>query len=534
MKKLGHLSLLCSLTVFLAACSTQVKESDLSNKAARSKKGSVLNYSLTDLKEIDLTKDASEESDAENVWQRLTNGFQFKHESSSRIQREVDFYRARPKTLPEVFTRAKPYLYMIVEEIEKRQMPMEIALLPVIESSFHTRALSSANAAGMWQFTPDTAQVRGIKNNWWFDGRKDVYLSTNAALDYLQNLHDRFDGNWLHALAAYNAGAITVRKAIERNKAKNKPTDYWYLDLPGETQRYVPKLLAVARMVESPDEYNLALPNIPNTPYLTRIEVDQQIDLSTAAQMANMSWDEFYRFNAGHKRLATDPNGKTHLMVPVDKLQTFAVNLTHFALNTNGNWISHTCSVNDNLTDLAQQYGTTPELIMQINKLSPSQPLKAGQSLLIACGVNSLDDQSLAHASAVASNTSAFELKEQTNRVVLADRKAVNTSQNSKDHHIYHKLKSNQTLAWLAQHYGVSLIRLASVNNITTSTHLRIGQPLIIPVKKVISHTAKKGDTWTSLAKRNGIPAYLLAEFNDANEKTPIKNGQVIRIPLLG
>jgi membrane-bound lytic murein transglycosylase D len=514
----------------VTGCATQIKETDTDKPTTgkTAKKDSVLNYSLTDLKEIDPTQDDSL-SENGDLWRRIIEKFQLDQGTPPRVQREIEFYRARPKTLPEVFQRATLYLYMIVEEIDRRNMPMELALLPVIESSFHASALSGANAAGMWQFTKETAQVRGLKNNWWFDGRRDIYLSTQAALDYLQSLHQRFDGDWLHALAAYNAGAITVRNAINKNKSKGKPTDYWSLELPSETQRYVPKLLAVAKMIQEPSRYNLTLPPIANTPYFSRIEVNQQIDLATVAQLCEMPWDEFYRFNAGHKRIATDPNESiTHLLVPVDKLQKFAVNLTHFAPNTSGNWISHTCRLGETLDNLATRYNTTPELIIQINKLS-NHKLIPGKALLIASGQSSLEKHTQDKAQTLLESTLSLESREQRNSRQLAEKR-----ETAKQNKIVHTLKFNQSLDWLAKHYGVSLASLAKVNNLTTKSKLRVGQQLIIPVQKVISITAKKGDTWQSIAKQYRLPAYLLAHYNKAKETDKVKSGQMIKVPMLG
>lgn len=513
----------------LAGCAGLKETSDTSSSSAgaRGKKGPVLNYSLTELKEIDLTAD-EQNNDNANIWQRITGNYQLDQGVPPRIQREIDFYRTRPRTLPEVFVRSKPYLFMIVEELDKRNMPMEIALLPVIESAFHPRALSEANASGMWQFTPDTAQVRGIKNNWWFDGRRDVYLSTMAALDYLQSLNKRFDGDWLHTLAAYNAGAITVRNAINKNKAKSKSTDYWNLELPGETQRYVPKLLAVAKMIQAPESYRLNLPDIPNAPYLTRIEVDQQIDLATAAQMAEMSWEEFHRFNAGHKRIATDPSGTSHVLVPIDKLRTFAVNLTKFAPQTNGNWIAHTCGLNDTLETLATRYDTTPEMIIKINRLSSPQP-KVGQSLLIACGQTTLDSNTETQAQSMLNSTLLLENREQHNRAIRDERRELASKPK-----FTHTLSKGQTLNAVAAYYHISLKTLVTANRFDAKTQLKTGQHVLIPIERISNISSKKGDTWQSLGKQHGIPPALLADFNQSSTKTAIKLGQSIRIPKFG
>ena len=518
--------------LLLSGCSQQdIKdEVNLSGKSSATSKrsGAMLNYSLHELKEIDLTNRQADDEDSNiDIWQKITDGYQLNQSVNSRIQNEINFYHARPKTIPEALRRASPYLYMITHEIQKRNMPMEIAFLPIIESSFNTKALSSANASGMWQFTPDTAQVRGLKNDWWYDGRRDVYESTVAALDLLQSLHGRLDNDWMLALAAYNWGAPNVKAAVAKNKAKGLPTDYWNLKMPTETMRYVPKLLAVAEMVKSAPQYKIALPNIPNTPLLTRIQIDQQIDLSTAAQMADMSWDDFHRINAGHKRITTNPNEPTHVVVPVDKLSTFAINLTRFAPQTNGKWISYTLTANDTLADLAKRHNTTPEILARVNQLSYTP--KAGQILLIPVDQQQLDENVARTADTSLKTTLALESREVANAQALAERKA-----QLKKQKITHKLRNNQPLAKVAEYYGVTLRSLALVNNLTPQSKLKVGQELIIPVEKVISVTAKKGDTWQSIAKQNRIPTHVLLSFNDAKEKDPLKPGQAIKVPKMG
>lgn len=534
-RALGISSLCCALLT-LSGCSSELSEADIESSLLKpnhatvshqSQSPSVLNYSLTELKEVDLTQISGDKNwDTEDLWVRVIMGFRLDQGINPRIQREIDFYRTHPKMLNQVLTRAKPYLYLIVKEIEARDMPTEIALLPIIESSFHPDALSGANASGMWQFTPDTAERRGIKNNWWFDGRRDIYLSTNAALDYLQNLYGRSEQDWLLALAGYNWGVLNVRSAITKNRAKNKPTDYWSLKMPNETQRYVPKLLALAKIIESPQKYGLVLPDIPNLPYLTRIEIDQQIDLSTAAQMADMSWDEFQRINAGHKRIATDPNAPTHVLVPIDKIRTFAINLAKFAPQTHGNWISHTVSVGDSLDELAMRYDTSVALIAKLNHLKDSKPTP-GRTLLIAVGEHMLNPEIEETANATLATTLSLESREQTNKRVMAEKKEALRKEKA----ISHKLQGNYPLAVLAKSFGVSRAELAKVNSVSETAKFRKGQTVLIPVSKVVTVATKKGDTWQTLAKKHSVPVFVLAHFNDAKPEQKIAIGQSIKVP---
>lgn len=517
---------------FLSGCSQNTLKDEVNlstpSKTNTKRSGAILNYSLTELKEIDLTnQQADNEDGAINLWQKISEGYQLNQPINGRIQSEINFYHTRHKTIPEALRRATPYLYMITHEIQKRNMPMEIVFLPIIESSFHTKALSSANASGMWQFTPDTAQVRGLKNDWWYDGRRDVYESTVAALDLLQSLYTRLDNDWMLALAAYNWGALNVKAAVAKNKAKGLPTDYWNLKMPAETMRYVPKLLAVAQIIKYAPQFNVSLPDIPNTPLLTRIQIDQQIDLSTAAQMAGMSWDEFHRINAGHKRITTKPNESTHVVVPVDKLNTFAINLTKFAPQTNGKWISYTLTNQDTLTDLARRHNTTTEILTRVNQLTYLP--KAGQTLLIPVDHQHIDEGFAENAHASLKTTLALENQELANAKLLAERKNKPTQPQ-----ITYKLKHNQPLSKVAEHFGISANSLATANHLQPQAALKAGQTLVIPIKNITIVTAKKGDTWLSLAKQNRIPPHLLLSINQAQEKDSIKAGQSIKIPKLG
>lgn len=518
------------ISLLLSACAPSIKdEVTLGQSKDKQHTGAVLNYSLNELKEIDLTQLQQDvrDDDYDDIWQKIRDGYQLNQAINPRIQHEINFYNTRHKTIPEALNRAAPYLYMITREIQLRNMPMEIVFLPLIESSFHTKALSSANAAGMWQFTADTAQVRGIKNDWWYDGRRDIYESTVAALDLLQNLYERLDNDWMLALAAYNWGAINVKNAIAKNKAKGIATDYWHLHMPKETMRYVPRLLAIAEMVKHANHYAITLPDVANSPQLTRIEIDQQIDLSTAAQMADMSWDDFHRINAGHKRITTNPGEITHVILPIDKLNTFAINLTKFAPQTNGHWISHTLTTGESISDLAKRYNTTSELLMQVNHLT--QAPKAGQTLLIPTNQQHLDTNTTQAADSTLKTTLALERQEIANAQALAERKKVLEQKQP----IVHKLKHSQPLAKVAQYYGVSLRALALVNNITPQSHLKVGQPLIIPIKKITTINAKKGDTWQSLAQQHKLPLHVLLTVNNASSKQTIKAGQAIKIPTM-
>ena len=236
-----------------------------------------------------------------NLWQRIYSRFEIKNENNSRSKKYEDWYSARPEYVERMMDRSQKYLFYVVGEVEKRGMPSEIALLPMIESAYNPIANSRSKAVGIWQFIPSTGRVYGLKQDWWHDKRRNVVEATNAALDYLQKLHALF-GSWDLALAAYNAGEGTVGRAIAKNKAKGLPTDYASLKLPGETKDYVPKLQAIKNIVSNPTQYGLYIDPIPNKPYFTSVEAPAVIDADLAANLAEISYDEFLLLNAEHRR----------------------------------------------------------------------------------------------------------------------------------------------------------------------------------------------------------------------------------------
>ena len=253
-----------------------------------------------------------------DLFARIRGGFILPDPDAAAIDRQLNWYASNTEYLQRAFGRADMYLYYIVTQLEARHMPLELALLPVIESAFQPYAYSRARAAGLWQFIPGTGSRFGLKQDWWYDGRRDVVASTNAALDYLQALHDEFHGDWLLAIAAYNCGELAVEHAVQVNQAEDRPIDFWHLRLPRETEAYVPKLLAMKRLVDDPTKYGLAFTAIPNQPYFARVNTQGQINLQVAAQIAGITADEVYELNPAFHRWATDPTGPFYLLMPVD------------------------------------------------------------------------------------------------------------------------------------------------------------------------------------------------------------------------
>lgn len=282
------------------------------------------NFALNENLPTLATEEPPEDQD---IWKRLRAGFVLPNRQHPKARKEAQFYAGYQDHLDEVVERAKPYLYYVLEEIEKRGMPSEIALLPIIESAYQPLARSSGGAVGIWQFIPSTGKNFGLKQNFWYDGRRDIAASTRAAMNYLQKLNIDFDGDWLLSLAAYNSGEGTVFRAMKKNRAAGKPTDFWSLDLPKETENYIPRLLGVAALVAHPEEFGASLSFVADAPYLTSVDLDSQVDLKVAAQMADITPQEIQILNPGFIRGASDPKGPHQLLLPLDKLDIFNAKL---------------------------------------------------------------------------------------------------------------------------------------------------------------------------------------------------------------
>ncbi|MGH8227304.1 MAG: LysM peptidoglycan-binding domain-containing protein [Steroidobacteraceae bacterium] len=339
-------------------------------------------------------------SDYADLFDRIRAGFKLDDVNNRAERRQLDWFVSHPDYVQQSFQRSELYLYHIVTQLEARGMPLELALLPVIESAYQPYAYSRARALGLWQFIPGTGSRFGLKQNWWYDGRRDVIASTRAALDYLQYLHTQFNGDWLLAIAAYNCGETTVSQAIEHNERRHRPTDFWHLHLPAETRAYVPKLLAMKALVESPESYGLTFSPIPNKPYFTRVKTLGQIDLRVAAEIAGVSSKVIYELNPAFHRWATDPSGPYFLLVPTDTASTFRANIVQLTPAERMPVDHYVVKRGDTLARIARHFGTQPEAIRELNDL-PSAALAAGTSLRVPSNVNELPKQVLMAAARV-------------------------------------------------------------------------------------------------------------------------------------
>ncbi len=333
-----------------------------------------------------------------DLWNFISDELKMGIPENSRIREQKQKYLKNKSYLHDVTLRAEPYMYWIVEQIHKRKMPMELVLLPIVESAFDPHATSSANAAGIWQIVATTGKNYGLKQNQWYDGRLDVVASTKVALDMMQRLNKMFYGDWLLTVAAYNSGEGRVLKAMKQNKARGKPTDFWNLSLPRETTVYVPKMLALSDLLKNNKRYGIKLPTPDESCALARVEVGQQMQLTQAAEMAGMSLSKLKSFNTGYKKGATAPNGPQYILVPkshVAKLRNSlasgdiaAIQPTQLAkASTSGS--SYKVRRGDTLSGIASKLGVSVATLKQKNYLQGAS-IRPGQTLTVGDSGTSL------------------------------------------------------------------------------------------------------------------------------------------------
>ena len=269
------------------------------------------------------TLNSSYSPEDKDLWKVIANQQEIRVDDNSRVQSHINWITQRPDYLASISKRAQPFLYLVVSEVENERLPIEIALLPIVESDYYPFSYSHGTATGIWQFIPSTGRMYGLEEDWWHEDRRDVLASTKAAVHYLKDLNQMFEGDWLLSIAAYNAGPGRVQRAIDKNIKQGKKTDYWSLDLPKETEKYVPKLLAIAKVLKDPAPYNQKLLSIENKPYLEPIKLESQFDLALIAQWTNLSIDEIYSFNPGLKRWATPEALPYTILLPIDVVGDF-------------------------------------------------------------------------------------------------------------------------------------------------------------------------------------------------------------------
>ena len=464
-----------------------------------------------------------------DVWERMRQGFQLQdgNDLNPRIDQQRLWFANNPSFLETAGERGSLYMHYIVERLEERNMPLELALLPVIESAYNPMALSRSDAAGIWQFIPSTGRYFNLRQTNFYDGRRDITASTTAALDYLTKLHDMFNGDWLLALAAYNAGEGTVSRAIERNEKLNLPTDYWNLPLPQETRDYVPKLLALSQVVMSPEAYGVNLNPIDNKPYFEVVELNQRMDLTKVAQMANIDEDELMQLNpAFKKRLTID--GPQHLLVPTSKSQLLTASLSNMKPEELVDWQQYRVRPGDSLASIASRYKVSTTTIKDLNKLS-SNHLKRGQALTIPVqpGMKTAMPvfEEVAEVDEKPARTRTYKVKKGDNLAQIARINKVD----AKDLQHWNKLSGHNLKV------GQTLVMQDNSKPARTSTRAvakaDTAQKGDDAEKKSMQYKIQKGDSLYLVAKRFNVEMQHLKRWNPRSGQA-LKPGQTLTVYL--
>ena len=461
----------------------------------------------------------AEAASTDDVWQRIRSGFKIEDDASRNplVALHEAWYAARPEYVRRMIERSRRYLFHIVQEVDRRAMPMEIALLPMVESAFNPTAESASAASGIWQFMPSTGRHYGLKQNTWYDGRRDFTASTEAALDYLGKLYLDF-GDWKLALAAYNCGEGCVARAIEKNIQQGLPTDYASLPLPSETRNYVPKLLAIKNLVSNPEQYGIAIDALPNQPYFNQVTVQASMDIRSAARLAGMSSDEFFALNAAFPRKLIRSDTPVNLLVPVDKADTFQRNLEM------GNW--------DSWQPYTARKGERPDAIAQRFRVSLAR----------------LEEHNLFHLKR------GKLVRNQTILVPVRNRGELVAANDGAPARL--EVQRGDTLFGIARRYGLTVAELADANpglngRLTAGQRLRLPSgaqedqgraiiqriafsPRVADASGPTHYTVRRGDTLGTIAQRFHVSLADLKGWNPVFKKhSLVRAGQkvVVRKP---
>lgn len=447
---------------------------------------------------------SSKATASHDVWDRIRAGFTLPEGDAARVIKERKRYIGLKDFWTTVSERARPYLFHITEEIDARDMPMEVALLPIVESAYKPTAYSHGRAAGLWQFIPSTGLHFGLDQNWWYDGRRDVLASTEAALTYLTYLHEFFDGDWLLAFAAYNAGQGTVARAIKRNEAAGKPTDYWSLSLPRETMQYVPRLLAVRDIVQDPAMHGVALLPIDNEPALSVVELDHQFDLALAAELAGIDMEVLYALNPGYNRWASAPEGPHRLLLPLDQVDQFSQRAAEIPREQWMRWQRHQVNPGETLGEIAQRYRISVSALQEANNIS-GHIIRAGSDLLVPVSSRPMGRENIAGA-------------------------------NQNEQRLNHVVQPGESLWAISRRYGVSVDQLANWNALSTNDTLGVGEQLTVwattpaTAATQVNYTVRRGDSLYRIAERFRVTIADLRRWNNLGGNNLLQPGQRLQL----
>ena len=459
----------------------------------------------------------------------LRSQFSIPPAGRAEVQKHADWYVRHLDYLERVFERASPYLPYIAAEVEARGLPGELAFLPVVESAFDPFAYSHGRAAGLWQIIPSTGKHFGLKQNWWYDGRRDVLASTEVALNYLEYLHQLFEGDWLLAVAAYNCGQGTVARAIRRNQSLGLETDFWSLKLPAETRVYVPRLLGLATVLAAPDEHGVTLPEISPQPVFAVVELDGQIDLAVAAELAGIELAALQKLNPGFNRWATDPDGPHRLLVPVAAAADFRAAVAALPASERMRWQRHAVRPGDTLGGIARRYDTTVEVLQSVNGLAGTQ-IRAGAHLMVPTSTRSVADYPLSADNRLADT----QARQRAGRVRSE-----------------YTVRQGDSLWSIARRHGVGYRELASWNGMAPGDTLSVGRTLVVwqagakaaatargaaqpgagkpgadPMVRRINYTVRRGDSLYRIANNFRVSVADIRRWNNLDGKRYLQPGQ--------
>ncbi len=450
------------------------------------------------------------------IWSDIRSGMQL---SSARYQDEVRkriyWYQKHKHYLIESMRNSAPYIQYIYAQTKKYHMPAEAALIPLVESDYNPYSYSKVGAVGLWQMMPGTASGMGLKINWWYDGRRNIIASTNAALHYLRYLNKFFKNNWLLAMAAYDCGEGRVQRALRYNIRHHRSFDFWNLPLPGETQSYIPKLLAIKEIVSHPSRYGFKLPPISSDEYVTKVNVGSQIDLSEAAKLADVDLQIMRDLNPGFRRWATDPDGPYTLLIPLSKSDIFKKRLSLLPKSKRVTWRHYTVHSGDTLIGIAHKFKTFANIVKRVNGLK-NNTLHVGQNLLIPVAY---------HGS--------------VNSKVVQQKAAIAESKIPGPKRKFYTTEPGDTLWSISAKFNVTVRQIRFWNNLGYHQPLRPGNELILWLPK--SHHKFKSDTITYVVKPGDTLGGIAQRFNSSlkniHKANAIKHdiihvGQKIVVPL--
>ncbi len=456
----------------------------------------------------------------DSIWDRINAGLMLQeHYQREEVAAQLRNYAGRQNYFDLVSQRAEPFLYWIVEEIESRGLPLELALLPMVESTYNPRARSGDNAVGLWQFLPNTGEGYGLQQDFWYDGRRDPYASTRAALDYLEVLYQRFDENWLLALAAYNTGGANLSRAIRRSDSGLEDASFWDLPLARETRSHVPRLLALSRIISNPSDYGIELPAIANRNPLSPVDIGQQIELAQVARLVGLDIETLQAFNPGYLQWATHPESPQSLLIPVDQHQQLQAGLADLDPEEFVTWEHYRIQSGDTLSGIASKLNTSVALLRTVNRIRGSQII-AGRDLLVPRGLSAGDSR-------------LAQLRLPTDRLPVAVPAT-------------YSVRSGDNLWSIARRFDLHSVDIAAWNGFDMDELLHPGQELDLGFVQVDDdsiaattpatelndsfYVVRRGDSPARIASRLGLNVEDVLVWNQLAEGEIIYPGQRLRV----